>query len=87
MFNFDLSLRNPFSKRFKLLTGKSGTLLSNKAWEANVYATNTIVKFSIAITTRSDHAGLNIYIGLIGFEYEFHFYDTRHWCYKTDSWE
>ena len=87
MFNFDLSLYNPFSKRFKLLSGKSGTLFSNKAWESNVYATNTIVKFSIAITPRSDHAGLNIEVGLIGFEYEFHFYDTRHWCYKTDTWE
>jgi len=87
MFNFELSLRYPFSKRFKLLAGKSGTLLTNKAWESNLYATDTIIKFSIDFSPRRDHGGIVVYIGAVGFDYEFNFYDTRHWCYKTDTWE
>ena len=86
MFNFDLRIANPFSNRFEILRSSNGRICDHKAWESNFYRTNTIFNLSIDITPRRDHAGMNMFFGAFGFEYEFSFYDTRHWDTNTNSW-
>ena len=35
----------------------------------------------------SDHAGIRLQFGLLGYEIELHIYDSRHWNIKTNTWE
>lgn len=46
-----------------------------------------LLKFEIRITWKTDHAGINLWLGLLGFEVGLHFYDTRHWNIKNNRWE
>lgn len=78
MINFNIRFKNPFSDTWKILFFKSGLLGKNHAWEFNVYRTSTIVSVDLNVTTRCDHAGLQTMFGLFGYDFEFHFYDTRH---------
>jgi hypothetical protein len=86
MINFDLQILHPFSNRWESIASKHKKFGANKAWEANVYKTHCIISLSFRFTTRTDHAGLNIQAGLFGYEFEFHFYDIRHWDEATNKW-
>jgi len=87
MINLDFTISNPFSKRFRILASKCKMLTKHKAVEANIYCTANIIKLSLVYSSRQDHAGLQIEFGLFGYDFELHFYDTRHWDYKTNQWE
>jgi hypothetical protein len=87
MINLQFQIANPFSSRFSNLLSTHGTIGKNKAWEANAYRTNSIIMFDFNLTFRGDHAGLQVQVGVFGFEGEFHFYDTRHWDRKNECWE
>ena len=84
----DLSVRisNPFSSRWGILYASSKLLKRNKAIEFNLYKSNTIVNFEFRLNVRTDHAGLQTQFGLLGYELEFNFYDTRHWDDEKDTW-
>ena len=78
VFNFCLS--NPFSNRWKNVWNKViSTPLPSKCIELEVYKDATIVSFMLRLTTRQDHAGLMIDVGLLGYSFSFHYYDIRHW--------
>ena len=87
MINLNFSIGYPFSDRFEILASTSKLITKYKAVEANIYGTATIIKLSLTYTINRDHAGLQIEVGLFGYECELHFYDTRHWNYKTHYWE
>jgi hypothetical protein len=87
MINLDFTISNPFSDRFRILASKCKMLTKHKAVEANIYWEANIIKLSLVYSTRQDHAGLQIEVGLFGYDFELHFYDTRHWDYKTHQWE
>jgi hypothetical protein len=87
MINLDFTIDNPFSKRFGLLSSKSKMLTKHKAVEANIYCTANIIKLSLVYSTAQDHAGLQLEVGLFGYNFELHFYDTRHWNDKNKDWE
>jgi hypothetical protein len=86
MINFSFSIKNPFSDRWKTIYNKYGLFSNHKAWELNVYKTHQLVDVDFGLSFKGDHAGLRLMLGLIGYSVEFHFYDTRHWDYKTDTW-
>jgi hypothetical protein len=87
MININFSIDYPFSTRFEILASTSKLLTKNKAVEANIYCTANIIKLSLVYSSRQDHAGMQIEVGLFGYDFELHFYDTRHWDYKTHQWE
>jgi hypothetical protein len=87
MLNFNFTLNNPFSDRWEILFSKSGLISKNKAWEANIYKTHSIVSINCNLRFKGDHAGLQVGCGVLGIEFEFHLYDTRHWNRATDTWE
>ncbi len=43
--------------------------------------------FEFRIEWKTDHAGVSLGLGLLGFDVGLHFYDTRHWDYKNNRWE
>ena len=79
MISFNFSLTNPFSQKFKNLYCKGGMITKNKAWEFEVLETSLLVMFDVRYTTRQDHAGLTIGLGLFGYEIQAQIYDIRHW--------
>jgi hypothetical protein len=86
MINFSFSVSNPFSNRWKTLWNKYGIVSDHKSWEFNGYQTHQLIDLDFSLSFRGDHAGLRVMLGLLGYSVEFHFYDTRHWDFKTDTW-
>lgn len=43
--------------------------------------------FEFIIEWKTDHAGVSLWLGLLGFDVGLHFYDTRHWDYENNRWE
>lgn len=80
MINFRLSLTNPFTDRFEnLYCTAGGTPFKNKFWEVQLMKSDDIVAVDLRITTRCDHAGIDLWLGLFGYAVNFNFYDNRHW--------
>jgi hypothetical protein len=86
MINFNFILSNPFSRRFNIIFSKSGKLSKFKAWEFNTYVTSAFVVVVFNSSIRTDHAGIDLELGLFGYQVELKFYDTRHWDSKTNTW-
>lgn len=88
MINFHLEISNPFSKnRFKDLGSLHGKISKNKFWELqHTFYDGTILESTFKFSTKGDHAGLEIVLGVITYGIHFRIYDTRHWDYETNRW-
>jgi hypothetical protein len=86
MININLTLTNPWSDRFEPLYGKGGKLFKHKAWEVEVYRSDTVIEFEGRLSFRTDHAGITIGLGLFSWTARFQIYDTRHWDSNTRKW-
>jgi hypothetical protein len=85
-------LTNPFDRwdYFKNLGCLSGRIpfTESKAWELeHTYYSPMLADADIRWTRSTDHAGLNIVLGLLGYAIHVTIYDTRHWDYDTDNWK
>jgi len=84
-FNFNIS--NPWSKRWKNVWCRAyDTPFKNKHIELEVIKDTSIVSGSLKLSTRTDHAGLYMDLGLLGYSFSFNFYDSRHWNYTDDRY-
>lgn len=86
MIHFNLQLSNPFSNRHETSKYWTGVLTQNKAWEVQTLKTNDILNFSFSITTRGDHSGSSLELGLLGSNVIIQIYDGRHWDYDKNTW-
>ena len=43
--------------------------------------------FEFKIEWKTDHAGISLWLGLLGFDVGLHFHDTRHWDCENNRWE
>lgn len=86
MINFNFNLYNPFSNRWDIIWTKSKLLTQHKTIEFNGYKTNSILQINFTLSSRCDHAGVNLMVGLFGYIVELHFYDTRHWDNINNCW-
>ena len=46
-----------------------------------------LLHFEFRIAWKTDHAGVSLWLGLLGFDVGLHFHDTRHWDYENNRWE
>jgi hypothetical protein len=86
MINFNFSIENPWSSRWDIVLSTHRLLGQYKAIEFNIYRSNTIVNFEFNLRTRTDHAGLNLHLGIFSYQIEFSLYDTRHWDHEKKEW-
>lgn len=86
MINLKFELSNPFSDRWSSIYSTGGYLTENKSWEMQITKTNAIVRVSINFTMHSDHAGLTVEVGLLGFSANLSIHDNRHWDYENKCW-
>jgi hypothetical protein len=89
MIHFNLGISNPWAKgEFKNLWHTDGSFTKNKHWELEFTKHSyDVVNVSVALTTRSDHAGLHLKLALFSYMISFDIYDSRHWDYKNKCWE
>jgi hypothetical protein len=87
MISFNFNLRNPWSKEFKNLWWKAyDTPFKNKFVDLEIYKDSSIIALNLSWTIRQSHAGLDIELGLFGYNIHFNFYDNRHWNIKEGRW-
>lgn len=89
MIYLNFTLYNPaWWNRFESLkTWHGSTPIPNKHWEVEVVKHRNLVRFELGLTTQQDHAGLNLELGLFGYEICLRVYDHRHWDYINNKWE
>jgi hypothetical protein len=87
MINLRFSIVNPWSNLFDAGQCWGKQITKNKAWELQLYRCNTIVEGQFEFTTRQDHAGLRLEVGLLSYVLAFNLYDTRHWNYALERYE
>lgn len=87
MISVNFNLRNPRSNEFKNLWCKSYTTpFKNKFIELEVIKDATLVTVMFNWTVRQSHAGLDLELGLFGYNFHFNFYDNRHWNIEQGRW-
>ena len=90
ILNARLELTNPFDRweLFKPLGCIGGKLFGNKAWELeHSYMSTMLVDFDLLWSVRTDHAGVRLTVGILGYGVGFRIYDTRHWNYQRNCYE
>ncbi len=89
MIYFNINIRNPqWWNRFENLWNKTGkTFVKHKYWEIEVIKCPELFRIEFELSTRQDHAGINLELGLAGYAVHFTIYDSRHWNYINNQWE
>ena len=86
LFSLRTQISLPFDY-FKNLGSISGRIGKNKAWELeHTYYSGILFDIDVSLSTREDHAGVELCLGLFGYGIHFHIYDTRHWDYATNAY-
>lgn len=79
MIYLGFALRNPFSQRHQALWTKDIPVCKNKSIDMGLYKNNSIIGFSFNITgMQQDHKGFSFNLELLGYNFDFTFYDHRH---------
>ena len=89
MLNFSLKLLNPFCKEyFENIFCTAWQLSKNKFLEFEItYFSKTIIDIDFSITTKCDHAGVSLEVGILCISMHINLYDSRHWNETTDAWK
>jgi hypothetical protein len=88
MISFNFNLRNPWGNEFENLWNRAyDTPFKNKYIELELYKDFTIVSCNFNWTMRQSHAGVDVDLGLFGYNIHFQFYDSRHWNRDNNDWE
>lgn len=89
MIDVLIEIKNPWSQdRFKNLGSVSGRLTKNKSWELeHTFYDGMIFDIELRLTTKKDHAGLEISLGVLGYGIHFILCDNRHWDKDLNTWK
>ena len=96
MIYFNLNIRNPWSERlgpswswnrFENVWNNAGSITKNKSWEIEILKTANLFRFEFQYTVMQDHAGVQLELGLLGWEFHIGAHDNRHWDYEKKCWD
>lgn len=62
--------------------------IPNQYWEVQItsFLWTSLFDFEFWLSSRTDHAGLNVNFTILGVFFSFQVYDGRHWNSKEDRW-
>jgi len=85
MIKLHLNISNPWAKEnFKTLFWNGGYITKNKGWEFEITRGSfEIIEFDFTYSTRQDHAGARLILGLFGYSIITQMYDNRNWDYNS----
>jgi hypothetical protein len=88
MIHFKVSIEEVFKNRFENIKCWAGkTFIQYKYWELQIMKDSDLISVDIRYTRNQDHAGFDLWLGLIGYAVTFKIYDSRHWDYDTANWK
>jgi hypothetical protein len=87
MINLQFNVNNPWGGEFQTIWSDHTPFIGHKNIELEIYKDSTIISFEFSITTRCDHAGARLQIGLFGYTFGISLYDVRHFDYRNNRWE
>lgn len=87
MIYFNINIRNPWSNRFENVKNWAGQITEWKCWEVEILKTENLFRFEFHYTIMQDHAGLQLELGLLGWELNAGIHDSRHWDEENNSWK
>lgn len=88
MIYFNINIRNPFwNDRWKSIKYWACKEPRNhKSWEIQVMKDDELFRIEFNWTARTDHAGITLELGLLGYKVNFSWHDTRHWYTEKGRW-
>lgn len=87
MISFSFGISSPFEVDFKNFWCRTwNTPFEHKYVELELYTTEDLVGCNFLLTSKRDHAGLDIQLSLFSRCVHFNFYDSRHWDIETGKW-
>jgi hypothetical protein len=87
MISINFSIRNPRSNEFSNLWNRAYcTPFKNKFIELEVTKDSVLVSFMFNWTVRQSHAGVDLGLGMFGYNIHCQFYDNRHWNHTEGRW-
>jgi hypothetical protein len=89
MINLKFSIEYPFTRLSlnHLFNRCWETAFKNKYFEIELMQDcEYLLHFNFDWKRKCDHAGVKLELSLFGYALVFHFYDNRHWDYKTNNW-
>jgi hypothetical protein len=87
MIYFGFNITAPRCNRFENLWSRTyNTPFKNKHIELEIIKDASIASFSFKLAHWTDHGGLYVDLGLLGYNFSFNFYDSRHWDYARGQW-
>lgn len=85
MLFIGLNIRNPWSRRWSAIRTRAFSVTKNKSIELGLYKTNSIIGVGFNIDSfYYDHAGFSFDVSVFGYEFDFQFYDNRHFDEQTN---
>jgi hypothetical protein len=90
MIKINFEINNPWgTELYSRSFTKSGKVSKNKSWEIEVSEQiATLFKFHLSFSIRRiDHPGLRLSFNIVGIEFNFQYYDNRHWDYENDCFQ
>jgi hypothetical protein len=85
MIYIAFALRNPWLNRHETIVNKEIAVTKNKTIEVALYRNTCLFEFGFGISSfKQDHAGFNFNIGFFGYDFDFNFYDNRHYDERTN---
>jgi hypothetical protein len=90
MIHLNFSIDYPFTRSsFNDIFSRSwNTPIKNKYLEFQLMQDcEYLLHFNFDWRRKCDHAGVKLELGLLGYEIMIQLYDSRHWNYKTNTWE
>jgi hypothetical protein len=73
---------------FRNLGCLRGSFTRYKHWELeHTYYSDALIDFDFEISRRTDHAGIEFGIGILGYGVAARIYDSRHWDSVVKDWE
>ena len=69
------------------LSNKISILLGRREIYFDLSIFYALLHFEFRIAWKTDHAGVSLWLGLLGFDVGLHFHDIRHWDYENNRWE
>ena len=85
--NFNLRLPKWYNRFENIKCWFGNTPIKNKYWEIQIIKNDNLFRFEFEYTIRQHHAGINLELGLFGYEIHATIYDNRHWNYEKEYWE
>lgn len=85
---FNLAIFENHDKWDSLFSKNGSTPWPNKHWEieGHNFGWGDLITFEFSWTRKTDHAGVRLKLGLLGYQVEAQFYDSRHWDEDTNNY-